>query len=771
MKNSINKIKEQVIPLLFSVSCTCLILNALFQTVFLVDLLLAIVWNFILFIVLNKISQKKKYSGLFYLLGSIVYLFLAFLIINLAADTYSGGYLSWIKDVQNDNSGMIAYWIGTFLISTHFFSSIIFYFTEIRRRRVVLILISIIPLAIYSARTKHIISLAFIMFLIFLIGLFIEFTRNIGSEKNVTVYNKKASYYKAIIPFLIILSIIALIIPKPDMFPKLSNPNSFLEKKQPSNGNNNDDARNNGDSKRNDGPNSGGSKRGSNINTPNNSKNKSQILFDVQASEPIYFRVQSFDKYENNKWKTGNDLLEENYVFNGMIRNDNNINFIMKILSDSKKVEELKKKNSKLENILNKPSIPQVKKVANIRTNDYEMKVLLNPLGIIDFNLEGSNEKIYTNNQDMYFLKRSLNNNEKYSVSYYSQMLDEDSREFEFIKNINLQEYVEMLNTLSSLNLNTIEKQEINNYKAEIIKAQVDYRKLPSKLPNRIYDLANKITKDKTSDYDKALAIEKYLTSGEFKYKLDIKKISNNRDYTDYFLFDSKTGYCVQFASAMVILARAAGLPSKYTEGFVCCEKNKLLDTYVIRSEHAHAFPEIFIAGYGWMKFEPTASIKEDINKNDKNNKSNIQNNKKRIEVPFYKVLLIGLIVIASIPLAILIILLLIKLFINLKRHFWRQKLFNMEKNKAVEDIFMQTLLILKLIDYDIKSYETPNQYAFRIFTECFLDIKPLVNAFNKSKYGNLDAKDEQIENLLVIYDEVLAYTKKNCKWTKKYKI
>jgi transglutaminase-like putative cysteine protease len=118
----------------------------------------------------------------------------------------------------------------------------------------------------------------------------------------------------------------------------------------------------------------------------------------------------------------------------------------------------------------------------------------------------------------------------------------------------------------------------------------------------QVRELAAEITRDSSTDFEKAAAIENYFYNGEFKYDLNFVPQSKA---VDYFLFDSKTGTCTDFATAMTILAREAGLPARYVEGYILQEQDEF-GVYTVKLKHSHAFAEVFINGWGWLIFEPT---------------------------------------------------------------------------------------------------------------------------------------------------------------------
>jgi transglutaminase-like putative cysteine protease len=145
------------------------------------------------------------------------------------------------------------------------------------------------------------------------------------------------------------------------------------------------------------------------------------------------------------------------------------------------------------------------------------------------------------------------------------------------------------------------------------------YLQLPDTLPSRVVDLAQEMTNDLETPYEKAVAIRDYLRTLE--YTLDIEAPPDGIDGVDYFLFELEEGYCQYFASAMAVLLRASGVPSRmvagygpgelmeqygpgYTIGHGSAAWQDLQQTFVVRN--SHSWTEVFFPGYGWIPFEPT---------------------------------------------------------------------------------------------------------------------------------------------------------------------
>jgi hypothetical protein len=130
------------------------------------------------------------------------------------------------------------------------------------------------------------------------------------------------------------------------------------------------------------------------------------------------------------------------------------------------------------------------------------------------------------------------------------------------------------------------------------------YLALPNGIDPRVTALAARLTQAAQSPYVAALAIEAYLKSGLFTYDTSVGAAPDGENPISYFLFQSKRGYCVHFASAMALLARAAGLPARVVGGYA---SGQLVDSvWRVSGGDAHTWPEVFFAGTGWIPFEPT---------------------------------------------------------------------------------------------------------------------------------------------------------------------
>ncbi len=114
---------------------------------------------------------------------------------------------------------------------------------------------------------------------------------------------------------------------------------------------------------------------------------------------------------------------------------------------------------------------------------------------------------------------------------------------------------------------------------------------------------ATQAVRGATTPFAKALALQNYFRSGAFRYSLDVGA-GQGVDSIDAFL-KTRVGYCEQYASAYAAMARYLGLPSRVAVGFTPGEQDAA-GVWHVRGEYAHAWPEVYLAGTGWVRFEPT---------------------------------------------------------------------------------------------------------------------------------------------------------------------
>lgn len=126
---------------------------------------------------------------------------------------------------------------------------------------------------------------------------------------------------------------------------------------------------------------------------------------------------------------------------------------------------------------------------------------------------------------------------------------------------------------------------------------------LPSTInTKRLQSLAQLWTKDATTSYAKARAIEERLRNN-YAYSLEHRV---QGEYIEDFLFRSRSGHCEYFATSMAVLLRTLGIPARIVNGFYSTEWNDMASVFTVRQRDAHSWVEVYFDNYGWMTFDPT---------------------------------------------------------------------------------------------------------------------------------------------------------------------
>jgi protein-glutamine gamma-glutamyltransferase len=133
---------------------------------------------------------------------------------------------------------------------------------------------------------------------------------------------------------------------------------------------------------------------------------------------------------------------------------------------------------------------------------------------------------------------------------------------------------------------------------------------LPRAANPRARALAQTLRARSGSDTAFVQAVLDYLRTGGFTYSLEPEKPVG--DAIDDFLFRTRVGFCGHYASAFVVLMRAAGIPARVVTGYLGGEWNPFGGYYLVRQSDAHAWAEVWLTGRGWTRVDPTAVVSPD---------------------------------------------------------------------------------------------------------------------------------------------------------------
>ena len=126
-------------------------------------------------------------------------------------------------------------------------------------------------------------------------------------------------------------------------------------------------------------------------------------------------------------------------------------------------------------------------------------------------------------------------------------------------------------------------------------------------LEPRTVGLAERITADAATVYDKVTAIREYLNGGDFRYTRQLANLPSDHP-VDAFVHETRAGHCELFASAMALMLRSLDIPARVVSGYRGGEWNDLDRSYTVRADMAHMWVEVFFIGIGWVTFDPSAA-------------------------------------------------------------------------------------------------------------------------------------------------------------------
>ncbi len=134
------------------------------------------------------------------------------------------------------------------------------------------------------------------------------------------------------------------------------------------------------------------------------------------------------------------------------------------------------------------------------------------------------------------------------------------------------------------------------------------YLQLPETITPQTIELAAQVTANYDNPFDKSLAVRDYLRAN-ITYNDQIAAAPDGVDPVHYTLFDLKEGYCNYYASAMAVMLRSQGVPARVVSGYALGEYDEPSQSYRVRAANLHTWVEVYFPNYGWIQFEPTASI------------------------------------------------------------------------------------------------------------------------------------------------------------------
>ena len=319
---------------------------------------------------------------------------------------------------------------------------------------------------------------------------------------------------------------------------------------------------------------------------------------------------------------------------------------------------------------------------------------------------------------------------------------------YDFLQpNARLLRYVSKLDMTGPEYVSALQKdgsEQADRLLADYTKAQNEYSGREGITP-LISELADRVTADAHSDWDKALALERYFEKEHFTYSTEYVPPD---DSIDYFLTESKTGYCAGYATAMTLMARSVGLTARYVEGFAAFERMPAGEI-IVREGYAHAFVEVYIPGAGWMTFDPTVSDYRNLS-SDTGRRSG--------GFPFYFLFLLSRFFIVFIVAAFLIF---VVLFDRIKEVILRTALRFMPLKKRVLLLYAH---LIRLIEFSAK--DDYSAYTVKMLRGYIADTRgavpeKLLCLFEKTAFGGYMPSAAEYAEAYAEYKKCYKYLRK----------
>lgn len=488
---------------------------------------------------------------------------------------------------------------------------------------------------------------------------------------------------------------------------------------------------------------------GSNDRLGGNIKLSKTHVMNVKSDYPnLYLKGSSKAFYNGHNWYESNEQLiplgDKLTSYSNEINDDSN-EFISGIIFETK--------NDKNDDIY-KPARVEIE-FTKIKTKSLFVPAKTN---LLTFKYPMS---LFSDNEQMLSTNEMNNGGFNYTLEYNSLMLG--SEEFKsllrksykgyYFNNFNNAGMNNALNTPDyKISIENNSKSEASNsimYRGFIVKLESitkdtlyrRYTQLPDTITDRVRQLAQELAAGKNNTYDKAKAIETYLST-HYPYTLSPGNTPIKQDFVDYFLFDGKKGYCTYYATAMTVLLRCVDIPARYVEGYILPPENKN-GVFKVTNQQAHAWVEVYFEGFGWIPFEPTSPFLANMYNDDEitpainsdmvdsanmdymemikkyGNRSSGSDYSEDINVSTEETQTntsLSFIIIISSIIGILLLGLFLLAFLNIIKYYRIIKRIRKSDSKnSILIAYTYIIKVLKLIDIGYEAAETPSEFGLRV--------------------------------------------------------
>ena len=717
--------KKAAFPIILSALLVSMTMNIYNDSEIIPITALALIVITALFFLFKLLTKRKILGGLVYtaiLFGTFFFL-MSFMFSNWYAAPMP--FSSWFYAAQDETTKFAPFSIVLFVAFSFFISSVLFYYTQIIYRSAAVLLCSLIPFAIYAKRYETPETIYIAAVLIVFLALMVH-QRQLSHKEHIVLTD--GSYWISVSLFVGVVIGLAIIIPKPQVTPLRDTFDEMIESME---GVSVDADQVIGKLQT--------ETDGSEFNEAPTGKMYYYVLSD---DAPLYLKSQTYDEYiGKRRWRVTKEYYETGYSDWGSKNS---------YLTYSNIVEAVRT-YQEANGITDGYDTPEVENnvgtSAEIYASDFPAQYALTANGIYTVRETDYSERVtYRNSHgDVFWEVSYMPPTDKYKIYYSSENADMMDGAAEFAMQFDRKSFRELLVEIEDFN----DEEGSSDFTAMYFRQELDdaEKYLDSTergISDEIQELADEITEGCYSDFEKANAIRNYFLSGDYSYQLGFRASGSD---IETFIFEDKTGICVDYATATVLLARAAGLPARYTTGFLMTEP--MSDGYyAVRDKHGHAWAEIYISGYGWMTFDSTPASDE-IDDGIGGTQQNID--------PMETMWVVFVLSAIGVLLAILII-----VFLPTIREGIFRIIFSLSKGeKKIVKLYKRTSKLLgKKSGKNTEAYSTV-ELAVLAKEKFGYDISRVTKLTEKVCYGKIPAEKNETEKSFECYKGLLKVIKK----------
>lgn len=284
-----------------------------------------------------------------------------------------------------------------------------------------------------------------------------------------------------------------------------------------------------------------------------------------------------------------------------------------------------------------------------------------------------------------------------------------------------------------------------------------------AELSDEVRCFLENVTEGAESDYEKLVALESAFA--DFTYTTSPgalpAEVSTPAAFLDYFITEKREGYCNSFATAYVLLCQAEGIPARLVHGYIVPKSE---DEVTVYNTMAHAYPEAYVKGLGWMVFEPTPSYSGSVQWEEKDSRDTPRPEKdtpkeqKEHETvpPDIKVEKSGkrmnrYVIVIPIVLSLLAV----TVVLLLERRINRRRFNRLGRREKANAVCLGIMRMLRHLRLEKDECETVSEYCDRVFREKGIGLSAFSATYEKILYATTDISEEELAELEKEYDGV----------------